>query len=208
MLEGLGVPLDISPGGGPALLRVQQFRLSLQPALPPCFRNTAPLRRELGIRTLFNLLGPLINPARPSHILLGVARPDLLRLMAETLAQSPVRRAAVVCGAGSYDEITPLGVNEMILLRDGELTPFTLDPADFGIPPCAPEDLAVSSREEAVNVLRELLNGGGPSAMRDMLALNVGMGIHLHEDQLSPGCLLGPVRGRLWPPGAGGKVAS
>lgn len=206
VLEGLGVPLDIAPEDAPLMLRERNFVFLFAQRFHPCFRNIAPLRRELGIRTLFNLLGPLINPARPSHILLGVARPDLLRLMAETLAQSPVRRAAVVCGAGSYDEITPLGVNEMILLRDGELTPFTLDPADFGIPPCAPEDLAVSSREEAVNVLRELLNGGGPSAMRDMLALNVGMGIHLLEDQLPLAVCMAPCAGRLWPPAPEGGV--
>ena len=205
VLEGLGVPLDIAPEDAPLMLRERNFVFLFAQRFHPCFRNIAPLRRELGIRTLFNLLGPLINPARPSHILLGVARPDLLRLMAETLAQSPVRRAAVVCGAGSYDEITPLGVNEMILLRDGELTPFTLDPADFGIPPCAPEDLAVSSREEAVNVLRELLNGGGPSAMRDMLALNVGMGIHLLEDQLPLAVCMARAREAL-ASGAGGRV--
>ena len=104
--------------------------------------------------------------------------------MAETLAQSSVHRAAVVCGAGGYDEITPIGPNEMIILDDGKLEPLTLDPADYGIPACTPEDLAVSSRDEAVAVLRELLAGRGPEAMRNMLALNVGMSIYLLEGKL------------------------
>lgn len=204
-LEGLGVPLDIAPADAPAMLRERNFVFLFAQRFHPCFRNIAPLRREMGIRTLFNLLGPLINPARPSHILLGVARPDLLRLMAETLAQSPVRRAAVVSGAGGYDEITPLGPNDMILLRDGELTPFTLDPAEYGIAPCTPEDLGVSSKEEAVSVLRELLSGGGPAAMRDMLTLNVGMGIHLLEDRLPLAACMARAREAL-ASGAGGRV--
>ncbi|MFR5646794.1 MAG: hypothetical protein ACLUDQ_10255 [Bilophila wadsworthia] len=113
-----------------------------------------------------------------------MARPNLVKLMAETLAQSSVHRAAVVCGAGGYDEITPIGPNEMIILDDGKLEPLTLDPADYGIPACTPEDLAVSSRDEAVAVLRELLAGRGPEAMRNMLALNVGMSIYLLEGKL------------------------
>ena len=205
VLEGLGFPLDIEPEDAPALLRQRNFVFLFAQRFHPCFRNIAPLRREMGIRTLFNLLGPLINPARPSHILLGVARPDMLRLMAETLAQSPVRRAAVVCGAGGYDEITPLGVNHMLLLKDGELTPFSLDPAEFGIQPCTPEDLAVSSKEEAVQVLRELLNGAGPAPMRDMLILNVGMAVHLLEDNLPLAACMAKAREAL-ADGVGGRV--
>ena len=205
VLEGLGFPLDIEPEDAPALLRQRNFVFLFAQRFHPCFRNIAPLRREMGIRTLFNLLGPLINPARPSHILLGVARPDMLRLMAETLAQSPVRRAAVVCGAGGYDEITPLGVNRMLLLKDGELTPFSLDPAEFGIQPCTPEDLAVSSKGEAVQVLRELLNGAGPAPMRDMLILNVGMAVHLLEDNLPLAACMAKAREAL-ADGMGGRV--
>ena len=171
----------------------------------PCFRNIAPIRNELGIRTLFNLLGPLINPSRPTHILLGVARPNLVKLMAETLAQSSVHRAAVVCGAGGYDEITPIGPNEMIILDEGKLEPLTLDPADYGIPACTPEDLAVSSRDEAVAVLKELLAGRGPEAMRNMLALNVGMSIYLLEGKLPLATCIAKAREAL-ASGVGGRV--
>ena len=171
----------VNPAEVGNILHDRNFVFLFAQRFHPCFRNIAPIRNELGIRTLFNLLGPLINPSRPTHILLGVARPNLVRLMAETLAQSSVHRAAVVCGAGGYDEITPIGPNEMIILNDGKLEPLTLDPADYGIPACTPEDLAVSSRDGAVAVLRELLAGRGPEAMRNMLALNVGMSIYLLE---------------------------
>ena len=143
-----------------------------------------PIRRELGIRTLFNLLGPLINPARPTHILLGVARPELVELLAETLSQSHIRRAAVVYGAGGYDEVTPLGPTKMMIVHNGRLAPMTLDPADYGIQPCEPEDLAVRSKSEAVAVLKDILAGKGPRAMMDMVILNVGVAMFLLEDHM------------------------
>ena len=204
-LEGLGVKLDIDPADVGRMLHDRNFVFLFAQRFHPCFRNIAPIRHELGIRTLFNLLGPLINPSRPTHILLGVARPNLMKLMAETLAQSPIHRAAVVCGAGGYDEITPLGPNEMMLLDDGKLSSFVLDPADYGIPPCTPEDLAVSSREEAVAVLRELLAGRGPEAMRNMLALNVGMGMYLLEEKMPLATCMARAREAL-ASGAGRKV--
>lgn len=204
-LEGLGFPLDVAPEDVRRLLDERNFAFLFAPNFHPSFRNVGPIRRELGIRTLFNLLGPLINPARPTHILLGVARPNLVKLMAETLAQSSVHRAAVVCGAGGYDEITPIGPNEMIILDDGKLEPLTLDPADYGIPACTPEDLAVSSRDEAVAVLRELLAGRGPEAMRNMLALNVGMSIYLLEGKLPLATCIAKAREAL-ASGVGGRV--
>lgn len=108
-LEGLGFPLDVAPEDVRRLLDERNFAFLFAPNFHPSFRNVGPIRRELGIRTLFNLLGPLINPARPTHILLGVARPELVELLAETLRQSHIRKAAVVYGAGGYDEVTPLG---------------------------------------------------------------------------------------------------
>lgn len=108
-LEGLGFPLDVAPEDVRRLLDERNFAFLFAPNFHPAFRNVGPIRRELGIRTLFNLLGPLINPARPTHILLGVARPELVELLAETLRQSHIRKAAVVYGAGGYDEVTPLG---------------------------------------------------------------------------------------------------
>ena len=204
-LEGLGVNLDVNPAEVGKILHDQNFVFLFAQRFHPCFRNIAPIRNELGIRTLFNLLGPLINPSRPTHILLGVARPNLVKLMAETLAQSSVHRAAVVCGAGGYDEITPIGPNEIIILDDGKLEPLTLDPADYGIPACTPEDLAVSSRDEAVAVLRELLAGRGPEAMRNMLALNVGMSIYLLEGKLPLATCIAKAREAL-ASGVGGRV--
>lgn len=184
-LESLGIPLDISPESVPEMVRSQNFAFLFAPRFHPAFAHIGSIRRELGVRTLFNLLGPLINPARPSHLLMGVARPELVPLLAETLRQNDMHRAIIVCGAGGYDELTPLGPATLMLLHQGRLENLTLEPASFGITPCSPEELAVHSREEAVTVLRQLLDGHGPEAMRQMLILNVGLALFLLEQDAS-----------------------
>ena len=181
-LESLGIPLDTDPAAVAEMVAKRNFAFLFAPHFHPAFKNIGPLRKELGVRTLFNLLGPMINPARPSHLLMGVARPELVPLLADTLSQSALYRAAVVCGAGNYDELTPMGPATAMLLHNGSVRPLELDPADFGFQSCTPEDLAVESREEAVAVLRRLLDGEGPRPMRDMVALNVGLAIFLMEE--------------------------
>lgn len=107
-----------------------------------------------------------------------------MELLAETLRQSHVRKAAVVYGAGGYDEVTPLGPTKMMIVHNGKLTPMTLDPADYGISPCDPEELAVHSKAEAVAVLKDILYGKGARAMMDMVVLNVGVAMFLLEDHM------------------------
>lgn len=184
-LEGLGFPLNINPEEVQNMVNERNFAFLFAPHFHPSFKNVGGVRKELGIRTLFNLLGPLINPARPSHILLGVARGELLELLAETLRHSHVSKAAIVHGAGGYDELTPLGVSKVIFLKNGKLTRLEIDPANYGISSCSPEDLAVHSKEEAVSVLKLLLAGEGPGPMKDMIMLNLGLGIFLMEEDMS-----------------------
>ncbi len=180
-LEALGVPLDANPQSAVEAVNQRNFAFLFAPNFHPAFKNVGPLRKELGMRTLFNLLGPMINPARPSHLLMGVARPELIPLIAETLQQSPLHRAAIVCGAGGYDEVTPIGPATVAILEYGKIEPLYLDPAQFGFAPCTIEDLTVHSKEEAVTVLKDLLQGKGSQAMLDMIALNVGLSLYLLE---------------------------
>ncbi len=180
-LEALGVALDADPKSAVDAVKSRNFAFLFAPHFHPAFKNVGPLRKELGMRTLFNLLGPMINPARPSHLLMGVARPELIPLIAETLQQSPLQRAAIIYGAGGYDEITPIGPATVALLENGRIEPLYLDPAQFGFAPCTVDDLTVHSKEEAVAVLKELLQGKGPQAMLDMIALNVGLSLYLLE---------------------------
>ena len=184
VLEALGVNIAIPPEKSAQLLKDLNFCFLFAQNYHIAMKYVAPIRRELGIRTLFNLLGPLINPARPTHILLGVARPELVELLAETLRQSHIRKAAVVYGAGGYDEVTPLGPTKMMIIHNGRLTPMSLDPLDYGIQPCNPEELAVHSKSEAVDVLKNILAGNGPRAMMDMVILNVGVAMFLLEEHM------------------------
>ena len=190
VLERLGVRLDLPPGDVPAQLARDNFVFLFASHYHPCFKHIMPIRREMGVRTLFNLLGPLVNPARPTHGLIGVPSPDILPLMAGTIARLGGTNTAVVCGAGNYDELTPIGPADIILVRDASQHPLRLDPKDYGFEPCAPEDLAVTGPKHAETVLRELLNGKGPKAMRDMLAFNLGLALFLLEgkdgDNIAP----------------------
>lgn len=184
-LEGLGIPLYSDPEQALDMLEKRNFTFLFAPYFHPAFKNIGPLRKELGIRTLFNILGPLINPARPNHLLMGVASPELAPLVAETLLQAQLKRAAVVCGAGGYDEMTPLGEAEIYIIENGKIGSFVFDPSRYGINTCAPEDLAVRGKEEAVAVLKELLQGRGPKPMQDMMILNTALAVYLMEANIS-----------------------
>lgn len=181
VLERLGTRLDLPPRDVPAQLARDNFVFLFAPHYHPSFKHIMPIRKEMGVRTLFNLLGPLVNPARPTHGLIGVPSPDLLPLMAGTFARLGGTRTAVVCGAGGYDELTPMGPADVVLVRDTEQETLRLDPREYGFEACAPEDLAVTGPKHAEEVLREILNGKGPKAMRDMLAFNLGLALFMLE---------------------------
>ncbi|MDR1856433.1 MAG: anthranilate phosphoribosyltransferase [Desulfovibrio sp.] len=183
-LEGLGVPLDIDPAEVPGMLKQRRFAFLFAPRFHPSFRNIGPVRRELGFRTLFNMLGPMLNPARPSHLLMGVARPEQVPLIAQTLRHAHLYRAAVVCGAGDYDEVTPIGPVKAALLHDGNVEPLELDPQEYGFSTCTEQDLCVRDKEQAIALLKELLAGDGPVHMRDMVILNVGLAVFLLEETM------------------------
>ncbi len=186
VLQLLGLPMEEDPKKVIEHIRQTNFGFFFAPYFHPSFKYVGSTRRDLAIRTLFNILGPMINPARPPYLLMGVARPELVRLMADTLCQSGhLRRAAVAYGAGGYDEVTPMGPATVILMERGRLSFLPLDPAEYGIKPCSEEDLAVHSREEALFVLEELLQGRGPQPMKDMVALNTGLALHLVEPGLT-----------------------
>ena len=181
VVETLGLPFTTDEEEVAASLGRHNFAFLYAPSYHPAFAEVAPIRKELGIPTLFNLMGPLLNPARPTHQLLGVGSPEVLDLMAHTLALNGVRRAAVVHGAGGFDELTPCGPNDAVMVQDGECEATRLDPADLGMGRCAPEDLACRDKNEALELMGHVLRGRAPEAVRDMLALNLGMALSLMD---------------------------
>ena len=181
VLEKIGISLDLAPHEVADTLQKDNFAFLFAVNMHPAFKHIMPVRRELGVRTLFNMLGPLTNPGRPSHRLIGVARQDMLMLIAESLANMGIERGAVVFGAGGYDELTPIGPAEVAMVNGSKVSKMRLDPAEFGFGRCKEEDLVIAGPEEGAEILRELLAGKGPFAMRDMLAMNVGLAVHVLE---------------------------
>lgn len=186
-VEALGLPVERAPEAVVDLLKQHNFAFLYAPYFHPAFASVGDVRKEIGIRTLFNMLGPMVNPACPDHLMLGVARPELVDIVASALRHFPLKRAAVFCGAGGYDELTTMGRTRVVLLRDGELDEMEFDPSNYGFSPCRADEVEVNSREEAAAVLRELLAGRGPRAMRDMMTVNAAFAIWLMEDDLSLG---------------------
>jgi anthranilate synthase/phosphoribosyltransferase len=187
VLEQLGIPLDTPPEAVPETLERERFVFLFAPRYHPAFRHVMPVRRELGVRTLFNILGPLVNPARPTRYLLGVADKERLPLVAAALARSKPEAGAVVHGAGNYDELTPLGEAALIIGKGGQTWPARLDPAEYDISPCTEQELAVEGPEHAADVLRRILSGQGSRAVTDMLTLNLGLALYLFENENNDG---------------------
>ncbi len=179
VLEDLGISLGTTAAEARDVLVEDKFVFLFAPNYHPAFGKIAPIRKEMGIPTLFNLMGPLLNPARPTHQILGVGRPEIMHLMAEVLALTNVEKAYVIHGAGNFDELTPFGINEAILVENGELTEVKINPADYGFAAASPEDVAVQNRTEALDTIRKVLAGTAPQPMMDMVALNLGAAISL-----------------------------
>ncbi len=174
VLEALGVRIDLTPTDIAACIDEVGFGFMFAQAHHPAMRHVAPVRRELGVRTVFNLLGPLTNPAGARRQVTGVYAASLVEPLAHVLAKLGVDHALVVHGAGGLDELTPTGENLMAEVRGGEVTMTTLDPRPLstGPSPGTPDDLRVGG-DPAHNaaVIRTVFDGErGPR--RDAVILN------------------------------------
>lgn len=159
------------------------FAFLFAPHFHPAFAQVAPIRRELGIPTLFNLLGPLLNPARPNHQLLGVGDRKHLMLIANVLHLLQIKHAAVVHGAGGFDEITPCGTSEIAFISREGIDLQNIHPGQFDIPICKPEELAFPDTRDSLSLMKSILQGQGPEAVKNMVVLNLGMSLYLLEDK-------------------------
>ncbi|WP_027188940.1 anthranilate phosphoribosyltransferase [Paucidesulfovibrio longus] len=178
-LEALGVSLNTEPEDVAGALESSNFVFLFAPAYHPAFKHIAPVRKDLGIRTLFNFMGPLLNPARPTHQLLGVSDPDKLNLMGETLLLTGVQRALLIHGAGGFDELTTFGPARGYFIDKGRMDKTVVDPDRLGFSRFSPEAVEVDGKDEAVAVLRDILQGKGPEAMMQMVALNLAACLHI-----------------------------
>lgn len=171
VLEQLGIPLDLSPERQAAVLREAGIAFLFAPAHHPAMKHAAVARRELGIRTIFNVLGPLANPARATHQLLGTYDDALRPVMAATLRELGTRRAWVVRGEDGLDEVSPSTATHVTELSDGQLCERVVVPEDFGIPRSPPEALRGGDAADNARVIQAILQGNEHPA-RSAIVLN------------------------------------
>jgi anthranilate phosphoribosyltransferase len=189
VLEALGFALDVPAGRIEASIDELGFGFLFAPTHNPGFRHAAPVRKELAARTVFNVLGPLTNPAGARAQLVGVYDPALVPTIAEVLARLGARRAFVVHGAFGVDELSPAGLNLVCEVVDGAVHERTIDPVDLGIARCAPEELRGGSPAENAAVIRAVFSGAEQGAKRDAILLNAAGAIAAggHADDLREG---------------------
>jgi len=179
VLEAMGVKIDCDPEGLARCLDAAGCCHIFAPAYHPGFARLAPLRRELKIRTIFNLMGSIGSPARPHYHLLGVAEDNLIMPMAHALKTLGTRRAMVVRGADAIDEISIGGPTTVAELRaDGEITEYEITPESLDVSRGDRRALMIDNLDDAVRTLRSALDGG-QGAAQDVLALNGGAAIYV-----------------------------
>jgi anthranilate phosphoribosyltransferase len=171
LLEALGVCIDLGPSGVARCVTETGIGFLFAPRFHPSFRFAALPRRELGVRTIFNILGPLCNPARASSLAVGMAEPSLLEIAGEVLLRQGARRALLFHGSGGMDELSTTGPSRIVEIFNGQVRDYELDAFSLGLDVAATEDLSGGDAAYNAAIATELLSGaGGPR--RDVVLLN------------------------------------
>ena len=188
VLEALGFDLDLTAERVAQSIDELGFGFLFAPNHHPAMRHAAPVRSELAARTVFNVLGPLTNPAGARAQVVGVYAPELVRTIAEVLAQLGATRAFVVHGAGGIDELSPSGPNFVCEVVNGDIRARNIDPLEFGLPRCDPAELRGGSPEENAAAIRGVF-AGEDGGRRSAILLNAAGAIAAggHADDLREG---------------------
>ncbi len=175
MLESLGMPLPLTGDAVGESLAALNFTFLFAPAFHPAMKAIMPVRGALGVRTVFNMLGPLTNPGAPPYHLIGAWSADAARLMADTLAGMQVERAFVVHGEPGWDEATPAGEFLLFDVRDGKVSEKRRAPEDYGIPRCAPDALQGGDAAHNARELERVFSGEDRGAHRNALLMGTSL---------------------------------
>jgi len=189
VLEALGFRLELPPERIEQSIDELGFGFLFAQAHHPAMKHAAPIRRELATRTVFNVLGPLTNPAGARALMLGVYSPALTRTLAEALVQLGTERAYVVHGAAGIDELSPCGPNLVCEVESGTVREYELDPADLGVERCDPAELRGADPASNAAALRAVLSGEDRGGHRSAVILNAAGGIAAagHAESLREG---------------------
>lgn len=175
MLEGLGVPLPLHEREAVDCLQATGFTFLFAPAYHPAMKAVVPIRGALSVRTVFNVLGPLTNPAAPPFQLIGAYSLDSARLMADTLSGMPMERAFVVHGEPGWDEATPAGDFWLFDVRPGSVSEEKRRPEDYGLQRCDPAALKGGDANYNAQELMRVFNGEDKGAHRDALLMGASL---------------------------------
>ena len=185
VLEALGIRLPAGPEEAEAQLRLTGWTFLFAPHFHPSMKAVVPVRRAMKVRTAFNMLGPLTNPAQPAHQVVGAFSVEACQLMAGALSGMPITRCAVVHGDPGWDEATPMGPFHLWTVTPGKVEHRLVDPAEYGVARCRVEDLAGGEASENAAALRAVFEGAfGPH--RDAILLNAAIALQTVQE-------LGPV---------------
>ncbi len=187
VLAALGVNLDLTPDQVALCIETIGIGFLFAPKFHPAMKHAIGPRRELGARTIFNLLGPLTNPAGATHQLIGVYDPQLTHTLAEVLAELGGQAAFVVHGAGGLDELTTGGINRISHLHRGRVATYELDPVGLGLRRAQPADLRGGDPAENAAILRAILAGRDRSPRRDVVLLNAAAALAVEHGDLLEG---------------------
>lgn len=179
VLRELGVNIEASKETMEKALDEIGICFLMAPRFHTAMRHVAPIRQELGVRTIFNILGPLVNPAEAKYQLIGVYHDRLLEPMAEVLKRLGSDHAWVVHGSDGMDELTTTGMTKVAELKEGEVRSFEVHPEEFGLALAEEDDLEGGTAHHNAVEMNKLLGGGGSEAYRDIVALNAGVSLYI-----------------------------
>ena len=179
VLEELGLPMPLDERAAGECLEACGFTFLFAPHYHPATRAVAAVRSALGVRTVFNILGPLTNPAQPPLRMIGAFSPDIAALMADTLAGMAIERAFVIHGAKGWDEPTPVGPFTVFDVRPGQVTRETRAPEDYGLPRCETRDLTGGDARHNAGALRAVFSGEDRGPHRDCLLLGTALALEI-----------------------------
>lgn len=179
VLEALDVVIDMPPAAMVRTLEAAGIVFMFAPLMHPALRHVGPVRRELAIPTVMNIVGPLANPARAGRQVIGVAEPARLSLLAEAMAALNTRRAMIVHGAPGLDEISPIGTTDVLEVQAGQITRWQIDPAIAGVGEVRAEDLAGGTPAENAALIERVLGGNGTAAAAAAVILNAAAALYV-----------------------------
>ena len=185
VLEKLGVNLNLTPEQNEKVLNACDVCFLFAQKYHSSMKYAASVRKELGVRTVFNILGPLSNPAAATMQLLGVYDKKLAKPMAQVLSNLGVTRGVAVCGEDGLDEITLTGETDVYEIRFGEITSYTITPEQFGLRRCALQELVGGTPEGNAQISKDILTGKEKGPKRDIVVMNAGMSLYLGKDGIS-----------------------